>query len=57
MFEGKNFFEILDMGGPTLYVLLTISVLSVSIILLKIFEFRKKSIRNINSLLVKIKIL
>ena len=57
MFEGKSFFEILSMGGWTLYVLFTISVLSVSIILLKIFEFRRKSIKNIDSLLMEIRVL
>ena len=57
MFEGKSLFEILNMGGWTLYILLIISILSISIILLKIVEFRKKSIKNIDSLLAEIKVL
>ena len=43
MFEGKSFFEILSLGGWTLYLLFAISILSVSVIILKIIEFKKKS--------------
>ena len=43
MFEGKSFFEILSLGGWTLYLLFAISILSISVIILKIIEFKKKS--------------
>ncbi len=51
MFEGKSFFEILSMGGWTLYLLFIISVLSVAVIIMKIIEFKKKSEVNIEDLL------
>lgn len=43
MFEGKSIIEILNMGGVTLYILLGCSVLSVTIICYKVFEFWSKS--------------
>ncbi|MDR2067042.1 MAG: MotA/TolQ/ExbB proton channel family protein [Endomicrobium sp.] len=43
MFEGKSIIEILNMGGVTLYILLCCSILSVTIICYKIFEFWSKS--------------
>jgi biopolymer transport protein ExbB len=43
MFEGKSIIEILNMGGVTLYILLGCSILSVTIICYKIFEFWSKS--------------
>lgn len=43
MFEGKNFFEILHMGGWAAYVLFAASILSFTIILFKLFEFWRKS--------------
>jgi biopolymer transport protein ExbB len=43
MFEGKSFFEILQLGGWTLYVLICASVLSVTVILFKLIEFWVKS--------------
>ncbi|MDR1418336.1 MAG: MotA/TolQ/ExbB proton channel family protein [Endomicrobium sp.] len=43
MFEGKSIIEILNMGGVTLYILLFCSILSVTIICYKIFEFWSKS--------------
>ena len=55
MFEGKSFFEILSMGGWTLYLLFAISILSVSIILLKIIEFKSKSKTDVDKLLLKVK--
>ena len=55
MFEGKTFFEILSMGGWTLYLLFAISVLSVSIILLKIIEFKIKAKMNADEILLKVK--
>ena len=55
MFEGKSFFEILSIGGWTLYLLFAISILSVSIILLKIVEFKKKAKVKADKLLVKVK--
>lgn len=57
MFEGKGFFEILSMGGWTLYTLFFISIVSISIIALKIYEFKLKSIKNIDELLLKVKVL
>ncbi|MDR2425847.1 MAG: MotA/TolQ/ExbB proton channel family protein [Endomicrobium sp.] len=43
MFDGKSFFEILQMGGWTLYVLIGASILSVTVILFKLMEFFGKS--------------
>jgi biopolymer transport protein ExbB len=43
MFEGKSIFEILQMGGWTLYVLIGASILSVTVILFKLIEFWGKS--------------
>lgn len=44
MFEGKSLLDILAIGGFTLYVLLLLSCVSVAIIILKIVEFRMKSV-------------
>ena len=55
MFEGKSFFEILALGGWTLYLLFAISILSVSIIILKIIEFKRKSRIKTDKLLSKTK--
>lgn len=55
MFEGKSFFEILSIGGWTLYLLFAISILSISIILLKIIEFKSKSKTDVDKLLLKVK--
>lgn len=43
MFEGKSFFEILALGGITLWVLLFASILSIAVILYKLYEFKEKS--------------
>ncbi|MDR0617210.1 MAG: MotA/TolQ/ExbB proton channel family protein [Endomicrobium sp.] len=43
MFEGKSIIEILNMGGWTLYILLGCSILSITIICYKVFEFWSKS--------------
>ncbi|MCA6069861.1 MAG: MotA/TolQ/ExbB proton channel family protein [Endomicrobium sp.] len=43
MFDGKNFIEILNMGGWALYVLFAASVLSIAVICLKSVEFWRKS--------------
>jgi biopolymer transport protein ExbB/TolQ len=43
MFEGKNFIDILSMGGWVLFVLLGASILSVTIICFKMIEFWIKS--------------
>jgi biopolymer transport protein ExbB/TolQ len=43
MFEGKNFIDILNMGGWALFVLLGASILSVTIICFKLVEFCVKS--------------
>ncbi len=55
MFEGKSFIEILNMGGWTLYTLLICSIISVTIIIFKIFEFQKKSKTDAKSFLRVIK--
>ena len=44
MFEGKSLLDILAIGGFTLYVLLLLSCISIAIIILKIVEFRIKSV-------------
>ena len=44
MFEGKSLLDILAIGGFTLYVLLLLSCVSIAIIILKIVEFRVKSV-------------
>lgn len=56
MFEGKSFFEILSLGGFTLYLLIAISILSVSIIIMKIVEFKTKSRIKTDKLLEKVKV-
>ena len=43
MFEGKNFIDILNMGGWTLFVLLGASILSKTVICFKSVEFWTKS--------------
>ena len=43
MFEGKNFIDILNMGGWTLFVLLGASILSITVICFKSVEFWTKS--------------
>jgi biopolymer transport protein ExbB/TolQ len=43
MFEGKNFADILIMGGWTLYILLGASVVSIAVIIFKFMEFWIKS--------------
>ncbi|MBQ3943296.1 MAG: MotA/TolQ/ExbB proton channel family protein [Elusimicrobia bacterium] len=55
MFAGKSFFEILAIGGWTLYLLLFISILSISVIILKIIEFSRKSNIDITELLKRTK--
>ncbi len=44
MFEGKSILDILNMGGATMYVLILCSVISLTIILERIFHFRRKSV-------------
>jgi biopolymer transport protein ExbB/TolQ len=43
MFEGKTFWEILQLGGPTMYVLLFCSLLSITIFLERLFYYRQQS--------------
>jgi len=43
MFENKSLLDILSMGGATLYILLFASIISVTVIIYKIFEFKTKS--------------
>jgi len=56
MFEGKSFIEILNMGGWTLYTLLMCSIISITIIIFKIFEFKKKGKIDARSFMKAIKI-
>ncbi len=55
MFAGKSFFEILALGGWTLYLLLIISIISLSVIILKIIEFTRKSKVDVADLLKRAK--
>lgn len=55
MFAGKSFFEILALGGWTLYLLIMISIVSISVIILKIIEFSRKSKVDIADLLKRAK--
>ena len=43
MFEGKTFLDILWLGGPTMFVLILCSILSITIFLERIFYYRKQS--------------
>jgi biopolymer transport protein ExbB len=43
MFQGKNVLEILNMGGFTMYILLALSVVSLGIILERVFHYRSKT--------------
>ena len=43
MFEGKSIFDILQMGGWALWVLLSASILSFTVIIFKLIEFWNKS--------------
>jgi len=54
MFEQKSFFEILSLGGGTMYILLLASVISISVIIMKILEFRRKSRLDIRDFIRKI---
>jgi len=54
MFEGKSFLDILAIGGFTLYILLLLSCISLAIIILKVIEFRVKSV-NVKKFFNKIK--
>lgn len=56
MFANQSLIDILMTGGGTLYVLLLASVISISVIILKIFEFRRKSKVDIRNLLQKIQV-
>lgn len=56
MFEGKSLLDILAIGGWTLYILLLASMVSISIIVFKFIEFRKKAKVDTKSLLLKIKV-
>jgi len=43
MFEGKTFLDILQLGGPTMYVLVLCSLTSITIFLERLFYYRKQS--------------
>lgn len=43
MFEGKNLFEIIAMGGAAMYVLVFCSVLSLGVILERLLTYKRKS--------------
>jgi len=59
MFEGKNFVDIINTGGVTLYILLGASLFSIAIICFKVVEFWTKSkmtrVKFLNRLTEKIK--
>ena len=55
MFENKSILDILAMGGSTLYVLLFASITSVTIIIFKIFEFKKKNRLPVQKFIKKLK--
>ncbi|WP_413853632.1 MotA/TolQ/ExbB proton channel family protein [Candidatus Ruminimicrobium bovinum] len=54
MFENKSIFEILSMGGATLYVLLFASIISVTVIIFKILEFKSKNKISVQNFMKKI---
>ena len=43
MFEGKTFLDILWLGGPTMFILVLCSMLSITIFLERIFYYKKQS--------------
>ena len=55
MFENKSILDILAMGGSTLYILLLASIISVTIIVFKIFEFKKKNKLSVQKFMKKLK--
>jgi len=55
MFENKSLFDILSMGGATLYILLFASIISITIIVFKIFEFKTKNRIPIQKFMKKVK--
>lgn len=55
MFENKSLLDVLAMGGSSLYILLFASVLSVAVIIFKIFEFKLKSRISVQKFIKKLK--
>lgn len=43
MFAGKSFWQILNMGGFTMYILLSCSILSIAVIINRLLDYLKKS--------------
>jgi biopolymer transport protein ExbB/TolQ len=46
MFEGKSILDLIQIGGATMYVLLFCSVLSVTVMVERLFAFRRKTRKN-----------
>jgi biopolymer transport protein ExbB/TolQ len=55
MFENKGLLDILSMGGTTLYILLFASIVSITIIVFKFFEFKTKDRIPIQKFMKKVK--
>ena len=55
MFENKSILEILSMGGATLYILLFVSIISVTIIIFKFFEFKTKNRISVQKFMKKVR--
>ena len=54
MFEGKTFLDILQLGGPTMYVLVLCSLISITIFLERFFYYRKQSGINRNDFMARL---
>jgi biopolymer transport protein ExbB len=54
MFEGKTFLDILRLGGSTMYVLLLCSLISITIFLERVFDYRKQSKINRNDFMARL---
>ena len=54
MFEGKTFLDILQLGGPTMYVLVLCSLISITIFLERFFYYRKQSKINRNDFMARL---
>jgi biopolymer transport protein ExbB len=48
MFEGKTLWEVIQMGGFTMYVLIGCSILSLAILLERVLAFRRKSLDRVH---------
>jgi len=48
MFEGKSLWEIIHMGGFTMYILIGCSILSLAVLLERVFTYRRKTVDRSN---------